>query len=106
MKAVTFKFFDFSDFNVLEYDAHDKLHNGDMNWIVPRKFVALIGPTDCNDAINAHSPTFYINYFLKNDVKTVIRLNNKLYNADVYVTKKREYDERFSLFCVVLGKWE
>lgn len=80
-KATTLKFFDFSDFNVHEYDIHDKLQNGDMNWLLPRKFLAFIGPTDGD--LNGHPPDFYIQYFLKNDVKTVIRLNNKVYDSKV-----------------------
>lgn len=79
-KAKTFNFFNFNDFNVIEYDTYDKIQNGDMNWLVPRKFLAFIGPTEC-EFMNGHPPEFYIKYFLRNDVKTVIRLNNKMYDA-------------------------
>lgn len=79
-KALSFNFFNFSDFNVVEYDVYDKLQNGDMNWLLPRKFLAFIGPSD-NDLLNGHPPDFYIDYFLDNDVKTVVRLNNRVYDA-------------------------
>lgn len=81
-KASLLNFFDFSDFNCEEYDKNDKLEHGDMNWLVPRKFLAFIGPTDC-EIITGHKPAFYVDYFLKNDVKAVIRLNNKVYDAAV-----------------------
>nr|XP_023012477.1 dual specificity protein phosphatase CDC14B-like [Leptinotarsa decemlineata] len=80
-KALSFNFFNFDDFNVTEYDLYDKLQYGDMNWLVPRKFLAFIGPSDNK---TAHPPEFYIKYFLKNDVKTVIRLNSIIYNSEVF----------------------
>lgn len=75
-----FNFFDFNDFNTLEYDTHSKLQYGDMNWLVPRKFIAFIGPTDF-EVNHTRPPEHYIKYFLKNDIRTVIRLNNKTYNS-------------------------
>ncbi|KAJ8961968.1 hypothetical protein NQ317_000887 [Molorchus minor] len=80
-KALIFNFFDFDDFNIAEYDLHDKLQYGDMNWILPRKFLAFIGPADNQ---TAHRPEFYIKYFLKNDIKTVIRLNSAIYDSSVF----------------------
>lgn len=75
-----FNFFNFHDFNAAEYDTYDKLLNGDMNWLVPRKFLAFVGPVQNEAIINCHPPHFYFKYFLENDVKTVIRLNNKMYD--------------------------
>lgn len=78
-KAAVLNFFNFDDFNCDEYDKNDKLENGDMNWLVPRKFLAFIGPSQL-DFNCSHKPEFYLNYFLRNDIRTVIRLNNKLYD--------------------------
>lgn len=80
-KAKTFNFFDFNDFNVSEYDLYDKLQYGDLNWIIPRKFLAFIGPSKNG---TAHPPEFYIRYFLKNDIKTVIRLNAAAYDSNIF----------------------
>ncbi|XP_050293486.1 dual specificity protein phosphatase CDC14C-like isoform X2 [Anthonomus grandis grandis] len=81
-KAQAFNFFNFEDFNASEYDLYNKLEFGDLNWLLPRKFLAFIGPADNR---TAHPPEFYIKYFLKNDVKTVIRLNNVLYDAYTFM---------------------
>ncbi|XP_019769764.1 dual specificity protein phosphatase CDC14C isoform X2 [Dendroctonus ponderosae] len=81
-KAQSFNFFNFDDFNVSEYDLYNKLEYGDINWLLPRKFLAFIGPADNR---TAHPPEFYIKYFLKNDVKTVIRLNNVLYDSYAFM---------------------
>ncbi|KAL3287910.1 hypothetical protein HHI36_002367 [Cryptolaemus montrouzieri] len=82
-KAMAFNFFNFEDFDVTEYDMYEKLQFGDMNWLVPRKLLAFIGP-NTNEFLNGHPPDYYIKYFLKNDIKTVIRLNNKMYDSIVF----------------------
>ncbi|CAG9764811.1 unnamed protein product [Ceutorhynchus assimilis] len=81
-KAIIFNFFNFNDFNSLEYDLYNKLEYGDLNWLLPRKFLAFIGPADNG---TAHSPGFYIKYFLKNDVKTVVRLNTVKYDSYAFM---------------------
>lgn len=81
-KALSFNFFDFNDFDVTDYDVHTKLQFGDLNWLVPRKFLAFIGPSE-NDCTHTRSPEYYVKYFLKTDVKTVIRLNNRTYDASM-----------------------
>lgn len=79
-KAIVSNLFNFNDFNFMEYDTYDKLQYGGINWIIPRKFLAFVGPSD-DQLVNGHCPEFYLSYFLKNDVKTVIRLNNCKYDA-------------------------
>lgn len=61
----------------------NSIQYGDLNWLVPKKFIAFIGPNQ-KEILNLHKPNFYIKYFLKNDVKTVIRLNKKSYDAAVF----------------------
>lgn len=46
------------------------------------KFLAFIGPVDYSVALY-HPPEMYIEYFLENNVKTVIRLNKRLYDGNV-----------------------
>jgi len=36
------------NFNVKEYEYYEKVENGDLNWIVPEKFMAFMGPVDSN----------------------------------------------------------
>ncbi|XP_075210522.1 dual specificity protein phosphatase CDC14C-like [Lycorma delicatula] len=78
-KAFFLGFVDFSDFDLTEYEHIERIENGDINWVLPRRFLAFSGPSD-TPTIYYHTPEFYINYFLQNDVKTVIRLNKKTYN--------------------------
>ncbi len=42
------KWYDYKTFNVKEYEFYEKVDNGDMNWIVPGKFMAFSSPFDTN----------------------------------------------------------
>ncbi|KAF8796946.1 Dual specificity protein phosphatase like protein [Argiope bruennichi] len=61
-----------------------KVENGDLNWVVPNKFLAFCGPHAKSKNENGyplHSPESYISYFRKHNVTTVVRLNKKVYDA-------------------------
>ncbi|CAK1591175.1 unnamed protein product [Parnassius mnemosyne] len=82
-KAREIGFFNFQDFNYREYDRLDKIQGGDLNWIIPGKFLAFIGPVEHRGPLY-HRPEEYINYFKENNVKIVIRLNKRLYDGNVF----------------------
>lgn len=84
-KALTFGFFNFEIFNVDEYEHYEKVENGDLNWIVPDKFLAFAGPHSKAKIANGyplHSPETYIPYFQQRNISTIIRLNKKMYSGD------------------------
>ncbi|XP_066589266.1 dual specificity protein phosphatase CDC14C-like [Prorops nasuta] len=78
-KAATFGFFNFEDFDVEEYEKYDQVNNGDLNWLLPQKFLAFLGPST-EIGTNYHSPECYIDYFVKNNIVAVVRLNRKAYD--------------------------
>lgn len=87
-KAHRFGFFSFDDFNYLEYEHYEIVESGDLNWIVPNKFIAFCGPhmssgTDTKGYTH-HAPDKYFEYFQKNHVTTIIRLNYKFYEASSF----------------------
>ncbi|XP_053618048.1 dual specificity protein phosphatase CDC14A-like isoform X2 [Plodia interpunctella] len=82
-KASDLGFFNFQDFNYEEYDRLDKIQGGDLNWIVPGKFLAFIGPVDYSVSLY-HPPEMYLDYFMENNVKIVVRLNKRLYDGNVF----------------------
>lgn len=60
------------------------MENADLNWIVPEKFIAFCGPHPKSKILNGyplHAPEAYFNYFRENNVKTIVRLNRKMYDA-------------------------
>lgn len=43
-KALQYGWLDFSNFDVEEYEHYERAENGDLNWIIPGKFLAFSGP--------------------------------------------------------------
>ncbi|XP_070315586.1 dual specificity protein phosphatase CDC14B isoform X5 [Odocoileus virginianus] len=83
-KAMQYGFFNFNSFNLDEYEYYEKAENGDLNWIIPDRFLAFCGPhsrTRLESGYHQHSPEAYIPYFKNHNVTTVIRLNKKMYDA-------------------------
>uniref|UniRef100_A0A3Q2DIG7 Cell division cycle 14Ab n=1 Tax=Cyprinodon variegatus TaxID=28743 RepID=A0A3Q2DIG7_CYPVA len=83
-KALQHGFFDFETFDVEEYEHYERVENGDLNWIVPGKFLAFSGPHPKSKVENGyplHAPEAYFPYFRKHNVTTIIRLNKKIYDG-------------------------
>lgn len=104
---------DMNEFDVEDYEYYEKVENGDWNWLTPN-FIAFASPVDPtwikrekdkreqeNQAIlppsspvktGGHAlqrklPTPFVNcldYFERQNVKLVVRLNNPLYDAQVF----------------------
>lgn len=88
-KAAKFGFFNFDDFNYLEYEHYEIVESGDLNWILPNKFIAFCGPhmlsgTD-NKGYTHHAPDKYFEYFRQNHVTSIVRLNYKFYEAQNFI---------------------
>ena len=59
-----------------------RLDNGDMNWIIPGKILALSSPTEKRkDGLPAQ---FFVDKFKSLGVRTIIRLNEQLYDESVF----------------------
>ncbi|XP_036847124.2 dual specificity protein phosphatase CDC14B isoform X4 [Manis javanica] len=83
-KALHYGFLNFNSFNLDEYEHYEKAENGDLNWIIPDRFIAFCGPhsrTRLESGYHQHSPEAYIPYFKTHNVTTVIRLNKRMYDA-------------------------
>eukprot|EP00002_Diphylleia_rotans_P028547 TRINITY_DN5770_c0_g1_i10.p1 TRINITY_DN5770_c0_g1~~TRINITY_DN5770_c0_g1_i10.p1 ORF type:complete len:462 (-),score=68.57 TRINITY_DN5770_c0_g1_i10:180-1565(-) len=74
-------------FNLQEYEHYEKMENGDMNWIIPNKFLAFSGPQalPLKSGFRTHPPEFYVPTFKKLGVVSVVRLNNKCYERKKFV---------------------
>ena len=69
------------------YVALQKVQNGDLNWILPGKFLAFCGPHNESKSRNGytlHAPEAYFDYFRSHNVRAVVRLNKKLYDAQKF----------------------
>uniref|UniRef100_H3BYY7 Cell division cycle 14B n=1 Tax=Tetraodon nigroviridis TaxID=99883 RepID=H3BYY7_TETNG len=97
-KALQYGWLDFSSFDVEEYEHYERAENGDLNWIIPGKFLAFSGPHPKSKIENGyplHAPEAYIPYFRKHNVTTIIRLNKKMYDAKRFTETGFEHHDLF-----------
>ena len=82
-RAISLKWYDFKTFDVHEYEYYEKVENGDLNWIIPDKFIALMGPSGKSfdrSGNEQHTPEDYEPLFKALNVERIIRLNKPCYN--------------------------
>ena len=80
--AVKLGWYNFKTFDVREYETMEQVANGDMNWIVPNKFLAFMGPVadlQCRDGVRLFTPEDYAPLFKEMGISRVIRLNKSVY---------------------------
>jgi cell division cycle 14 len=72
---------------VQEYQHFERVENGDLNWIIPGKFVAFSGPLNVTDRYGSFTPDDYVPIFQKLGVTLVIRLNKAAYDRKKFTNK-------------------
>eukprot|EP00405_Crypthecodinium_cohnii_P036517 CAMPEP_0206535368 /NCGR_PEP_ID=MMETSP0325_2-20121206/6092_1 /ASSEMBLY_ACC=CAM_ASM_000347 /TAXON_ID=2866 /ORGANISM="Crypthecodinium cohnii, Strain Seligo" /LENGTH=444 /DNA_ID=CAMNT_0054032335 /DNA_START=93 /DNA_END=1423 /DNA_ORIENTATION=+ len=83
--AIQLGWFDWSRFDIETYEYFEKVEHGDMNWIVPGKFLAFAGPCPTSidpDGYPAFTPEDYVPIFKDANIGLVVRLNKKQYERD------------------------
>lgn len=100
---------DMNQFSVEEYEYYEKVENGDFNWITPG-FIAFASPLDniwikkqngekiSTSALERRLPTPFencLNYFEKKSVQIVIRLNQPLYDKQVFLDRGIDHLELY-----------
>lgn len=69
--------FDLTKFDVEDLLFMEQPRNGDLNWIVPGKILALAGPTQLNWPLSK-----FITYARKHSIGSMVRLNRPHYDAE------------------------
>ncbi|CAK0841885.1 unnamed protein product [Prorocentrum cordatum] len=88
--AIDLGWFDWKRFNRRSYDYFANFQNGDMNWIIPRKFLAFASPSPTSldaDGYPALTPEDYAPMFHEGNIRLVVRLNKKQYDAKRFVNQ-------------------
>ena len=96
--AVKLGWYSFKDFDDQEYEYYEKLDNGDLNWIIPGKFMAFMGPVDQSlYAIETHanSPEDYLEVFKHFGITRVVRLNEEKYDKNVFTDHGIDHSDLF-----------
>ena len=89
--------YQFKTFQVKEYEYYERVENGDMNWIIPGKFAAFMGPIEQRTTKQkyGHHPNKYVELFKNIKVDRVIRLNDPLYNAKTFTDNQIAHNDLF-----------
>jgi len=68
-----------------------------MNWIIPKKFAAFMGPIEQRNAKQryGHHPSKYAEIFKNVGVGRVIRLNDPLYKKEAFTNNNIAHDDLF-----------
>ncbi len=45
-QGIKHDWYSFKNFNVKDYEFYERVDNGDLNWIIPGKFAAFMGPIE------------------------------------------------------------
>ena len=88
--AIKLGWYNFKTFDVREYEEMEQVANGDMNWIVPNKFLACMGPVadlQCRDGVRLFTPDAYAPLFRDMGITRVIRLNKSVYERERFTSK-------------------
>ena len=98
-KGIELGWFNYSRFNVQEYEFYEKVENGDWNWIIPGKMLAFASPSPSasdSDGYKVWTPEDYAPLFKSLGINAVVRLNNKTYEAERFTNNGiRHYDLYF-----------
>lgn len=76
--------FNIKTFNVQQYEFYEDIDNGDLNWILPSKFVAFCTPSAGGPDQNL-SVEEYVKIFKTLKVSSVVRLNNPQYDRNKFI---------------------
>jgi cell division cycle 14 len=82
--------YNYKNFNFKEYEYYEKVEHGDMNWIVPGRFLAFSGPSKTDkdpEGWRTFTPEDYAPIFKKMGITTVVRLNQKIYERERFIRK-------------------
>merc|ERR1719410_1165974 len=96
--AVQWKYLDFDSFKVDEYEHYERVECGDLNILIPNKFIAFAGPyfkEFDEEGYPALTPDFYLPIWRKFKVSTIIRLNKKCYDKRVFTKAGFEHHDLY-----------
>lgn len=82
--AIKLGWFDVNNFDVDSYEHFERVEGGDLNWILPGKFVAFRTPGKGLKVDGNLIPEEYVKIFKSLKVGAVVRLNNELYDGQKF----------------------
>ena len=93
-QAIRLNWFDYREFNSFQYEFFEKIENGDMNWVIPKKILAFSCPSAYKTT--GLSAETYSHLFKRLNIGTVIRLNKPKYEKNILLNNGiKHYDLYF-----------
>lgn len=93
-KAIQRRYVSIQTFQLREYQHYEQVENGDLTWVSP-KFIAFAGPhQQYSRTPQGHvtlTPEQYIPYFKAKNVTLVVRLNEKQYDQNRFISAGIEH---------------
>lgn len=85
-KSVLYEWFNMSTFDYDQYTRYERIEEGDMNWIIPSKILAMSSPVDEDEEIQEYRMSMddYGALLKKLGVTAVIRLNKRTYDGRAF----------------------
>jgi cell division cycle 14 len=86
------------EFKVKDYEQYEKVDNGDMNWIIPGKFLAFSSPSNesvDSDGYHTFTPEEYAPIFKKWKINLVIRLNKVTYDKEKFIKNQIKHMDMY-----------
>ena len=95
--AMRSDWYNIRNFNVKEYEHCERVENGDINWIIPGKFAAFMGPVDRKEdgQKSGKTPEEYAEIFKKWNIRKVIRLNEAKYDRRRFLEQGIDHVDLF-----------
>ena len=95
--AISLGWYRFKDFDSREYEYYERVDNGDLNWIIPDKFIAFMGPIDpvAGQPKVSNGAEDYLSVFKHFGVSHVIRLNEPKYDKTKFTKSGIKHTDLF-----------
>lgn len=93
--AIKLGWYTFKTFDPKEYEYYEKVENGDLNWIIPNKFLAFMGPVDNKREQRGNQPEDYIQVFKHFGVSNIVRLNEARYDKTKFTKHGFKHSDLF-----------
>lgn len=97
-RAIEYGWFDLERFNIRSYEHFAKVENGDLNWVIPGKFIAFPGPNATpidSEGYPCFTPEDYVDLFRAANIGLVVRLNANQYDARRFICKGIKHVDLF-----------
>jgi cell division cycle 14 len=85
-RAIKIGWYHPNTFNPHKWAELETVDHGDMNWLIPNKLLAFASPYQTNivQGFQVCTPSDVVPIFRELNIDTIIRLNNKTYEEDIF----------------------